>query len=139
MTILSFFPLLFVRKSIVKRNVPIGRFTKKISCFSDLWENRLYQQWDVNSCRFLTQSFLSEQKLFSSTSVSPQHPFTARIFLCLSAMVLIDWFSQHVFVSWLQKWRDDYLQWNPENYAGIRAVKVQAEPLWKPDIMLYNT
>ena len=37
-----------------------------------------------------------------------------------------------------QWWQDEVLRWNPDNYHGIKAVRVYADRLWKPDLSLYN-
>ena len=38
-----------------------------------------------------------------------------------------------------QKWTDEYLQWDPDNYEGIDFVKLPSHRIWMPDIELYNT
>ena len=30
------------------------------------------------------------------------------------------------------------LQWNPEEYGGIKTLEVPSENIWLPDIVLYN-
>lgn len=39
----------------------------------------------------------------------------------------------------LQRWKDDYLIWNPDDYGGVVSVKMSYEKIWIPDVMLYNT
>ena len=39
----------------------------------------------------------------------------------------------------LKKWHDEYLLWNPGDYGGVMAVRLDAQDVWLPDIMLYNT
>nr|ACI88788.1 acetylcholine receptor alpha-9/10 [Platynereis dumerilii] len=36
-------------------------------------------------------------------------------------------------------WRDEFLQWNPEDYGGITRMHVQSSLVWQPDIVLYNS
>ncbi|CAD5112797.1 DgyrCDS2007 [Dimorphilus gyrociliatus] len=41
---------------------------------------------------------------------------------------------------WSQlKWKDFYLRWNPGDYGNISQVRLEADRVWIPDIMLYNT
>ncbi|NXL38396.1 ACHA6 protein, partial [Glaucidium brasilianum] len=35
-------------------------------------------------------------------------------------------------------WNDYKLQWDPKEYDGIEFVRVPADKIWKPDIVLYN-
>ncbi|NWS56544.1 ACHA6 protein, partial [Chunga burmeisteri] len=35
-------------------------------------------------------------------------------------------------------WNDYKLQWDPREYDGIESVRVPADKIWKPDIVLYN-
>ncbi|NXD86110.1 ACHA6 protein, partial [Halcyon senegalensis] len=35
-------------------------------------------------------------------------------------------------------WNDYKLQWDPREYDGIEFVRVPADKIWKPDIVLYN-
>ncbi|KAH0628430.1 hypothetical protein JD844_009580 [Phrynosoma platyrhinos] len=40
---------------------------------------------------------------------------------------------------WLRHiWNDYKLRWNPMEYEGIEFVRVPADKIWKPDIVLYN-
>ena len=37
-----------------------------------------------------------------------------------------------------QQWKDVNLQWNPEDYGGIRKIRVPSTDIWRPDLVLYN-
>ncbi|XP_026884798.2 acetylcholine receptor subunit alpha [Electrophorus electricus] len=37
-----------------------------------------------------------------------------------------------------QQWKDVNLQWNPEDYGGIKKVRVPSSDIWRPDLVLYN-
>ncbi len=35
-------------------------------------------------------------------------------------------------------WHDMYMVWNPEEYNGVRSVRIGSQHVWLPDVMLYN-
>ena len=37
-----------------------------------------------------------------------------------------------------QKWKDEYLVWNPEEYGGLATIRVPANQLWTPDLVISN-
>ncbi|KAK9541225.1 hypothetical protein VZT92_001286 [Zoarces viviparus] len=37
-----------------------------------------------------------------------------------------------------QQWLDVNLNWNPDEYGGIRKIRVPSPDIWKPDLVLYN-
>ena len=37
-----------------------------------------------------------------------------------------------------QTWHDYQLEWDPYEYGGITVVRIVAEEVWKPDIVLFN-
>ncbi|XP_074515377.1 acetylcholine receptor subunit alpha-like isoform X1 [Sebastes fasciatus] len=37
-----------------------------------------------------------------------------------------------------QQWKDVNLQWNPEDYSGIKKIRVPSTDIWRPDLVLYN-
>ncbi|XP_072484722.1 neuronal acetylcholine receptor subunit alpha-5 isoform X3 [Notamacropus eugenii] len=40
---------------------------------------------------------------------------------------------------WLkQEWVDVKLRWNPDDYAGIKAIRVPSDSIWTPDIVLFD-
>ena len=38
----------------------------------------------------------------------------------------------------LQLWSDYQLRWRPSDYGDIEVIRVPAEKVWKPDIVLFN-
>ena len=40
----------------------------------------------------------------------------------------------HIF----QSWKDILLQWNPEDFGGVRMINIPITRIWRPDIVLYN-
>lgn len=67
-------------------------------------------------------------------------PLNVSINLALYQLIEINEKSQKVqFSAWVtQKWTDNQLRWNPEDYNGIKAINVRPEDIWLPDIVLYN-
>uniref|UniRef100_A0A3P9LPF5 Acetylcholine receptor subunit alpha-like n=1 Tax=Oryzias latipes TaxID=8090 RepID=A0A3P9LPF5_ORYLA len=37
-----------------------------------------------------------------------------------------------------QQWTDVNLKWNPDDYGGIKKIRVPSTEIWKPDLVLYN-
>ncbi|XP_015282126.1 PREDICTED: acetylcholine receptor subunit alpha [Gekko japonicus] len=37
-----------------------------------------------------------------------------------------------------QQWTDVNLKWNPENYGGVKQIRIPSEKIWRPDLVLYN-
>ena len=35
-------------------------------------------------------------------------------------------------------WTDDRLGWNPEDYDGVKSIRVDTSRIWTPDVVLYN-
>ena len=41
--------------------------------------------------------------------------------------------------AWLMlKWNDFRLMWDPDQYDGLKSIRVPNDIIWKPDIALYN-
>ncbi|XP_077173375.1 neuronal acetylcholine receptor subunit alpha-3 [Paroedura picta] len=58
----------------------------------------------------------------------------------LSQLVKVDEVNQIMETNlWLRHiWNDYKLKWNPEDYGGVRFIRVPSQKIWKPDIVLYN-
>ncbi|KAG7273003.1 hypothetical protein CRUP_011887, partial [Coryphaenoides rupestris] len=37
-----------------------------------------------------------------------------------------------------QRWTDVNLNWNPDDYGGIRKIRIPSSDIWRPDLVLYN-
>ncbi|XP_060774704.1 acetylcholine receptor subunit alpha-like isoform X1 [Neoarius graeffei] len=37
-----------------------------------------------------------------------------------------------------QQWKDVNLNWNPDEYGGIKKIRIPSSDIWKPDLVLYN-
>lgn len=43
-------------------------------------------------------------------------------------------------IFWLEmRWQDEQLTWDPEDYGGLRTLKVKPSTVWIPDLVLYNS
>ncbi|CAF1054129.1 unnamed protein product [Rotaria magnacalcarata] len=41
---------------------------------------------------------------------------------------------------WLdQEWTDEFLRWNPDNYSGLKKLRIPCRYIWLPDVVLYNS
>ncbi|XP_037079304.1 acetylcholine receptor subunit alpha-like 1 [Pollicipes pollicipes] len=60
----------------------------------------------------------------------------------LNLSQLIDVNMKHQIMTtnvWVvQEWTDYKLSWNPSDYGEVRTLRVPAEQIWLPDIVLYN-
>ncbi|XP_053128514.1 neuronal acetylcholine receptor subunit alpha-3 [Hemicordylus capensis] len=58
----------------------------------------------------------------------------------LSQLVKVDEVNQIMETNlWLRHiWNDYKLKWNPDQYGGVRFIRVPSHKIWKPDIVLYN-
>ncbi|XP_053575841.1 neuronal acetylcholine receptor subunit alpha-3-like [Bombina bombina] len=58
----------------------------------------------------------------------------------MSQLVKVDEVNQIMATNlWLKHiWNDYKLKWNPTDYGGIEFIRVPADQIWKPDIVLYN-
>ncbi|XP_034005690.1 5-hydroxytryptamine receptor 3A-like [Trematomus bernacchii] len=53
----------------------------------------------------------------------------------LRLLALPPWREDHVMVT-LTKWEDPDIYWKPHNFGGLRTIRVSADLLWKPDLMI---
>ena len=64
--------------------------------------------------------------------------------LSLSIKVFEFEFSFTFFVHFLlcflspQEWTDEKMRWEPEEYNGLKVLRIPCKHIWKPDIVLYN-
>lgn len=42
------------------------------------------------------------------------------------------------YLLFCQEWEDEFLIWNPAEFANISTLRVPCNKLWLPDIVLYN-
>ncbi|XP_064425797.1 neuronal acetylcholine receptor subunit alpha-5 isoform X2 [Mirounga angustirostris] len=60
--------------------------------------------------------------------------------LAISQLVDVDEKNQLMTTNvWLkQEWTDVKLRWHPEDYGGIKVIRVPSDSLWTPDIVLFD-
>ncbi|XP_078000484.1 neuronal acetylcholine receptor subunit beta-3-like [Glandiceps talaboti] len=65
------------------------------------------------------------------------------VFLYLTINQLIDVDEKYQIITtrvWLhQEWNDTRLQWNPEDYDGLRKIVISMDQIWTPDTALLNS
>ena len=49
-----------------------------------------------------------------------------------------EFFNINTIVSFLQKWTDEFMVWNPEDFGSIRYLIVAPNKLWVPDLYFFN-
>ncbi|CAO2634983.1 Neuronal acetylcholine receptor subunit alpha-3, partial [Lemmus lemmus] len=68
------------------------------------------------------------------------HPVVIQFEVSMSQLVKVDEVNQIMETNlWLKQiWNDYKLKWKPSDYQGVEFIRVPAEKIWKPDIVLYN-
>uniref|UniRef100_A0A8C5MNW1 Cholinergic receptor nicotinic alpha 3 subunit n=1 Tax=Leptobrachium leishanense TaxID=445787 RepID=A0A8C5MNW1_9ANUR len=67
-------------------------------------------------------------------------PVIVQFEVSMSQLVKVDEVNQIMETNlWLKHiWNDYKLKWDPNLYGGIEFIRVPADQIWKPDIVLYN-
>uniref|UniRef100_G3NLB4 Cholinergic receptor nicotinic alpha 1 subunit n=1 Tax=Gasterosteus aculeatus TaxID=69293 RepID=G3NLB4_GASAC len=67
-------------------------------------------------------------------------PVVVTVGLQLIQLISVDEVNQIVSsnVRLKQQWKDVNLQWKPEDYSGIKKIRVPSTDIWRPDLVLYN-
>ncbi|XP_041806309.1 acetylcholine receptor subunit alpha [Chelmon rostratus] len=67
-------------------------------------------------------------------------PVVVTVGLQLIQLISVDEVNQIVSsnVRLKQQWKDVNLQWNPDDYGGIKKIRVPSTDIWRPDLVLYN-
>ena len=37
-----------------------------------------------------------------------------------------------------KRWQDEILQWDPKEFGDVDMIRIPADKIWTPDIVLYN-
>nr|XP_060484267.1 neuronal acetylcholine receptor subunit alpha-3-like isoform X2 [Panthera onca] len=67
-------------------------------------------------------------------------PVIIQFEVSMSQLVKVDEVNQIMETNlWLKQiWNDYKLKWDPSEYDGAEFMRVPAQKIWKPDIVLYN-
>ncbi|OQV20250.1 Ligand-gated ion channel 4 [Hypsibius exemplaris] len=67
-------------------------------------------------------------------------PLTVTFGVALTQLIDVDEKNQIMTTNcWLnQVWMDHNLKWNPAHFGNITTIRVPANKIWKPDLLLYN-
>lgn len=60
---------------------------------------------------------------------------TKNIVFTALTIILIE-IEADFFIS--KEWIDAKLRWNPDDYGGIKVIRVPSDSLWTPDIVLFD-
>lgn len=55
-----------------------------------------------------------------------------------SVLLMINFIEIKAVFFVLKEWRDVKLRWNPDDYGGIKVIRVPSDSLWTPDIVLFD-
>lgn len=94
---------------------------------------------DENEFR-LTKYLLADYDKSVRPSRNASEPMNVTFGLALTQIIDVDERNQILTTNcWLnQMWIDYSLQWNASSFGGIRVIRLPADTVWKPDIILYN-
>lgn len=90
-----------------------------------------------------TRAPVPTTKMRWAFSVGSRHDFCLK-FLHLakraqfSVLLIINVLEIEAVLFVPKEWRDVKLRWNPDNYGGIRVIRVPSDSLWTPDIVLFD-
>ncbi|EDO32052.1 predicted protein, partial [Nematostella vectensis] len=67
-------------------------------------------------------------------------PVVVKMGLMLKQIIDVDEKNQILTTNvWIRLyWKDHLLNWNPEDFGGVKSINVEPNNVWKPDILLYN-
>ncbi|XP_050388377.1 neuronal acetylcholine receptor subunit alpha-10 [Patella vulgata] len=73
-------------------------------------------------------------------SLNASHSLNVTFGLALAQIIDVDEKNQILTTNcWLnQIWVDYGLRWDPDEYGGIKVIRLPFESVWRPDILLYN-
>ena len=91
----------------------------------------------------LTRDILAPHRYDKRVRPVMDHTKSLKIHLSMSLYQIVDVSepSQNIKLNvWMiQKWVDEALDWNPEEYHGINTTILPHEVLWLPDTVVYNS
>ncbi|CAA98507.1 Acetylcholine receptor subunit alpha-type deg-3 [Caenorhabditis elegans] len=91
----------------------------------------------------LTRHLLSPERYDVRVRPILDHKKSLKVHISISLyqIIEVDEPSQNIKLNvWMiQKWRDEYLDWNPNEYGMINSTIIPFHHLWIPDTYLYNS
>ena len=95
---------------------------------------------DDNPIQWLMDDLFEDQQY--DATIIPRETGQGPIDLGLGTMVINMDMDDAGFLSanvWMNyKWTDYRLTWDPEQYRGIKQIRVPASMVWRPDIIIFN-
>ncbi|KAK7491761.1 hypothetical protein BaRGS_00017017 [Batillaria attramentaria] len=69
------------------------------------------------------------------------HPVVVKIGITLTQIFDLDEKNQVLTTNvWLDhEWVDEKMRWDPEEFNGLKVLRIPCKHIWKPDIVLYNS
>lgn len=109
------------------------RWTPVFQMHYDIWLNHyLYEGNNMFTCEFIYLSMpLWLLGLFTFLRIIVVFIISACNFW------LYVFIGMHLCV-FLQGWNDYRLMWDPDQYEGIKKIRLPSQHIWLPDIVLYN-
>lgn len=103
----------------------------------------LVQTGNCNQMKELFDSILGYKSTYNKLSRPvrmPSEKLWINIDIKLTGIADVDEKNQVLSTSfWIhQEWNDSSLSWRPEDFGGIESIRVPADMVWKPDMVLYN-
>ncbi|KAH3839130.1 neuronal acetylcholine receptor subunit alpha-7-like [Dreissena polymorpha] len=101
-----------------------------------------FSEQGSNELRLL--HYLFEDRFYSPFErpvANESMPIRVNFTLDLQQIIDVDEKNQIIHTNiWLQmKWRASNLVWDPAEYGGIDSIRVPAQKIWLPDILMYNS
>ncbi|XP_003226473.1 acetylcholine receptor subunit alpha isoform X1 [Anolis carolinensis] len=89
--------------------------------------------------RLVSDLFSKYNKVVRPVS-NHRDPVRVTVGLQLIQLINVDEVNQIVTtnVRLKQQWMDVNLKWNPEDYGGVKQIRIPSEDIWRPDLVLYN-
>ncbi|XP_078460977.1 neuronal acetylcholine receptor subunit alpha-2-like [Lampetra planeri] len=88
----------------------------------------------------LLQALLTGYSRWSRPVRNSTHVVYVRFGLSVAQLIDVDEKNQMMTTNvWLkQEWHDYKLQWDPADYENVTSIRIPAQLIWVPDIVLYN-
>ncbi|CAK8683324.1 unnamed protein product [Clavelina lepadiformis] len=91
----------------------------------------------------LVDFLFTDKKYDSMVRPATTYKEVINVTFTLTLQQIVDLDEKHqllttsMYMDW--KWTDTYLHWEPEEYGGIKDIRLPAKKVWKPDILIYNS